>query len=57
MFKLHKKMNITVKKVVRELREKHGYQDVFIDEEIIKLTLKVIDEQLRMYKNISIKKS
>ena len=49
-------MNITVKKVVRELREKHGYENIFIDEEIVKLTLKVVDEQLRMYKNISIKK-
>lgn len=55
-------MNITVNKIKRELKEKHGWDNLennsqkwFVDE-LIKDTLAIVDEQLRMHKGISIKK-
>jgi hypothetical protein len=56
-------MNITVTKVLRELEKNYGWENMNIKndqewfvKELIKDTLKIVDEQLRMHKNISIKK-
>ena len=55
-------MNITVTKVKRELKEKYNWKylgseqmEIFVNE-LIKDTLKVVDEQLIRQKNISILK-
>lgn len=54
-------MNITVTKVLRELEKSYGWENMNIKndqewfvKELIKDTLKVVDEQLRTHKNISI---
>lgn len=53
-------MKITVTKVIRELEEKHGWQSmdenqVELVKEVIRDTLKVVDEILRTHKNITIR--
>jgi hypothetical protein len=55
-------MNITVTKVLRELEKNYGWENMNIKndqewfvKELIKDTLKIVDEQLIMHKNISIK--
>lgn len=55
-------MNITVNKIKRELQKQHGWENLdceaqkwFVDG-LIKDTLAIVDEQLRMYKGITIKK-
>jgi hypothetical protein len=57
-------MNITVTKVLRELKNKHGWQNMNIDnnnkwfiEHLIKDTIDVINDELIKYKNIKIKKN
>lgn len=54
-------MNITVTKVLRELEKSYGWENMNIKndqewfvKELIKDTLKIVDEQLRTHKNISI---
>ena len=53
-------MNITVTKIKKELKEKYGWQFLGSGQmeesinDIIKDTLKIVDEKLRMHKNISI---
>jgi hypothetical protein len=56
-------MNITVTKVLRELEKNYGWENMNIKndqewfvKELIKDTLKIVDEQLIRHKNISIKK-
>ena len=53
-------MKITVTKIKRELKEKHEWQylgngkmEIFVNE-LIKDTLKIVDDQLIRHKNISI---
>ena len=53
-------MKITVSKIKRELKEKYEWQylgngqmEIFVNE-LIKDTLKIVDEQLIRHKNISI---
>jgi hypothetical protein len=55
-------MNITVTSIKKRLKKDYGWdnldcesQKVLVDG-LIKDTLKIIDEQLRIHKNISIKK-
>ena len=55
-------MKITVTKIKRELKKTHGWDNLdnepqkwFVDA-LIKDTVSIIDEQLRIHKNISIKK-
>jgi uncharacterized protein (DUF2132 family) len=55
-------MNITVTKVLRELEKNYGWENMNIKndqewfvKELIKDTLKIVNEQLIMHKNISIK--
>ena len=54
-------MNITVNKIKRELVKKHGWSNLDNDDKkwfvdaLIKDTLAIVDEQLRMHKNITIK--
>ena len=55
-------MNITVTKVLRELEKNYGWENMTIKndqewfvKELIKDTLKIVDEQLIRHKNISIK--
>lgn len=57
-------MNITVKKIIKELEKNYGWIDILQNDdkdwfikEIIKDTLKVVDEKLIKHKNISIKKN
>ena len=56
-------MNITVTKVLRELKNKHGWENMNIDgdykwfiEHLIKDTIDVINDELIKHKNITIKK-
>ena len=56
-------MNITVTKVLRELKIKHGWENMNIDgdnkwfiEHLIKDTIDVINDELIKHKNIKIKK-
>jgi|GEM_PF-4439693 len=51
-------MNITVTKIKRELKAKYGWDNLDNESQqrLIKDTLSIVDEQLRGYKNISIKK-
>lgn len=53
-------MNITVNKIARELEKNSVWSKQYLDQliirELIKDTLKVVDEQLIRHKNISIKK-
>jgi len=56
-------MNITVTKVIRELKIKHSYKNMDNDniytcllKEVIKDTIDVINDELIKHKNISIKK-
>ena len=55
-------MNITVNKIKRELKKNHGWDNLDNEEQkwfingLIKDTLLIVDEQLRAYKGISIKK-
>lgn len=53
-------MKITVTKVIRELEEKYGWQSmdenqVELVKEVVRDTLKVVDEILRAQKNITIR--
>lgn len=55
-------MNITVNKIKRELQKQYGWDNLennsqkwFVDG-LIKDTLAIVDEQLRMHKGITIKK-
>ena len=56
-------MKITVSKVLRELKNKHGWENMNIKgenswfvENLIKDTIDVINDELLKHKNISIKK-
>jgi hypothetical protein len=56
-------MNITVTKVLRELKKKHGWENMNIDgdnkcfiEHLIKDIIDVINDELIKHKNITIKK-
>ena len=53
-------MEITVTRVIRELKEKYGYENIkgqnqLFAEGIVKDTLTIIDNQLKRDKGISIK--
>lgn len=51
-------MKITVTKVIRELQEKYGwecYLDEQVTRDLIRDTLKIIDDKLKYHKGISIK--
>jgi len=56
------KMNITLAKVKRTLEKDYGWSNMdmenqkFLIDELIKDTLKIIDNELRTHKGISIKK-
>ena len=57
-------MNITVAKVLRELKNKHGWENMDIKNdnkwfvyELIKDTICIINDELIKYKNISIRKN
>jgi hypothetical protein len=54
-------MNITTTKILRELEKNYGWENMNIKneqewfvKELIKDTLKIVDKELRMHKNISI---
>jgi len=56
-------MNITVRKILRELKNKHGWENLDIEndnrwfvEHLIKDTIDVINDELIKHKNIRIKK-
>ena len=55
-------MNITLAKVKRTLEKDYGWSNMniesqkFLIDELIKDTLKIIDNELRIHKGISIKK-
>jgi len=60
-------MKLTVEKVIRELEKKHGWENLDNDceelgndkwfvKELIKDTIKIINDELIKHKNISIKK-
>lgn len=55
-------MNITVSKIKRELNKKYGWENLDNEEQkwlvdgLIKDVLSIIDEELKVHKNISIKK-
>ena len=53
-------MKITVTKVIRELKENYGYDNIkglneLFAKEIVKNTLEIIDQKLKYHKGISIK--
>ena len=47
-------MNITVTKVIRELKNKHGWIEV--DPLLVKHTIDIINDELIKHKNLTIKK-
>jgi hypothetical protein len=49
-------MNITLAKVIRTLETDYGWSNKNIDDNLIKDTLKIIDNELRTHKGIAIKK-
>jgi len=53
-------MNITVTKIKRELQKQHGWENLERENNIfgllIKDTIKIINDELIKYKNITIKK-
>ena len=49
-------MNITLAKVKRTLEKDYGWSNKNIDDNLIKDTLKIIDNELRTHTRISIKK-
>jgi hypothetical protein len=49
-------MNITLAKVIRTLEKDYGWSNTNIDNNLIKDTLKIIDNELRTHKGIAIKK-
>jgi len=55
-------MNITVKKIKRELQKQHGWDNLDCEEQkwfvdaLIKDTICIINDELIKYKNITIKK-
>jgi hypothetical protein len=49
-------MNITLAKVIRTLEKDYGWSNKNIDDNLIKDTLKIIDNELRTHKGIAIKK-
>lgn len=57
-------MNLTITKVKRELKEKHGWENLnennpqkTLIDELIKDVLNIVDDQLLQHKGISIRKS
>jgi hypothetical protein len=49
-------MNITLAKVKRTLEKDYGWSNTNIDDNLIKDTLKIINNELRTHKRIAIKK-